>query len=142
MSFVIFLYIYYLMRKVYALLLLFPLMSLLVGAVWLPSHCPAVAKGQCPMMAKMDAGCRKAMMLRHRRGMGMEGMAAGKGKQEKKGGSCCMDCPIFYLVTFNPLIRIELKRTSIKTVYTVMSDNNLSDYYKQHWKPPCMGLLS
>jgi hypothetical protein len=26
--------------------------------------------------------------------------------------------------------------------YTVMSDNNLSDYFQQHWKPPCDSFLS
>jgi hypothetical protein len=26
--------------------------------------------------------------------------------------------------------------------YTVMSDNNLSDYFQQHWKPPCGPFLS
>jgi hypothetical protein len=145
-------YIYIAMRRLYAVILLFPLMAFFAEAVKLPSqcpkmaraNCPAIAKTQCPMMGKMNHQCMMAMMKRH----GMEtapkgnaaiGQAAGsqEGKDTRKDGGCSVDCPVFSLATFKPLIRFELMRLSIKTEYTVMSDNNLSDYYKQHWKPPC-----
>ena len=126
------------MRKLYAILLLLPLIAFFVGAVRLPIACPMLAKAKCPMMGKMDHRCMMAMRMRHKMDMRIKGRATGNGqsKGSKHDAGCCMDCPVFCVVTFKPLIRFELGQTKIKKEYIVVSDNTLSDYYARHWKPP------
>jgi len=134
------------MRKWYAVILFFPLMSLMAGAVWLPSHCPMAVKTQCPkaastqcpMMARMDHKTMMAMMLRHK----LEAeKKAGHSHPEQKNGDkkeCggCIDCPVFYMVTFKPVIRFECLKATNTQEYTIMPGDNLSDYSFQKWKPP------
>jgi len=111
------------MRKLYAVILLFPLMVLLAGTMWLSS--------QCTTMARMHDKCK------------MAARTCGKSEPKGKPGcASCVDCPLCCLVTFKPVFRLEFTRQVTLIDYTVMSDNNLSDYSQQHWKPPNRSFLS
>jgi hypothetical protein len=127
------------MRRLYAAILLLPLFALLFGAIRVPEICPKAKESQCPVMAKMHSKCRMAMATQKC------SRSAQKGKNEEKGKSgCtyCIDCPLCCLVTFKPIFQWEFTRQVTIIDYTVMSDNNLSDYSQQHWKPPDPSFLS
>ena len=117
------------MRKLSAILLLFPVAVLFVGAVRLGSICMTRPATQ---YAKMDSSCAAD-------GCGACHKANDQPKEKK---SCCLECPICALVTFSPEFRLEVVRTEKTTEYAVMPDNPLSDYFHQHWKPPSPSFLS
>jgi len=138
------------MRKLYAIILLIPVLALFAGSVTLASSCAKMAAGsECGAVGKAPEKCM--MAASHQ---GCEGRVDGcgqkchkgqTGKNEQKGkdsGSCCIDCPLCCLVTFKPFFRWDVTRQVTMIDYTVMSDNNLSDYFQQHWKPPCGSALS
>jgi hypothetical protein len=123
-------------------------MALFAEVVTAASYC---AKGlDCGAMGKMQQG--KCMMAaRHQAcsrcadGCGQKCKKGPTGKDDQKGkdgGSCCMDCPLCCLVTFKPFFQLDITRQVTIIDYTVMPDNNLSDYFQQHWKPPNVSLLS
>jgi hypothetical protein len=136
------------MRKVYAIILLIPVLTLFAGSVTLASSCAKMAAG-CEEMATalpksaMTAphqGCKRCM---DGGGQKCHKGQTGKGEQKNKGGgSCCMDCPLCCLVTFKSFFRWDVARQATIIDYTVMSDHNLSDYFQQHWKPPNGSFLS
>jgi len=137
------------MRRVSAIILLIPVMALFVGAVTAVSYCAKVVGSDCGGMGKMQGECM--MAARHQACDGRIdrcGQKCNKGhtsKDEQKGkdgGGYCVDCPLCYLVTFKPFFRWDVTRQVTMIDYTVMSDNNLSDYFQQHWKPPCGSILS
>ena len=123
------------MRHLYALILLIPVLTLFTGSVTLASSCAkwaaaTVSHQEC----REHAGCC---------GQKCNKEQTDKSQQKgKDGGSCCMDCPLCCLVTFKPFFRWEMARQVTIIDYTVMSDNNLSDYFQQHWKPPNGSSLS
>ena len=136
------------MRKVYVVILLIPVLTLFAGSVTLASTCAKMAAGceqmataaQKCAMASSHQGCKRCMD-----GGGQKCHKGQTGKGEKKnkdGGGCCMDCPLCCLVTFKPFFRWEMAQEVTMIDYTVMSDHNLSDYFQQHWKPPCGSSLS
>jgi hypothetical protein len=139
-------YIWCLMRKMYAVILLIPVLTLFAGSVTLASSCAKMACGG------MDKAPEKCMIATSHQGCG--GRVDGcrqkchegqKGKSEQKGKACdasCVDCPLCSLVTFKPFFQWEMARQVTMIDYTVMSDNNLSDYFQQHWKPPNGSFLS
>jgi hypothetical protein len=109
------------------MILLIPVLTLFAGSVTLASSCAKMAAGA------VCSGC------------GHQCSKGKAGKSEQKGndsGGCCMDCPLCCLVTFKPFFRLEINRRVIIIDYTVMSDNNLSDYFQRHWKPPNGAFLS
>jgi hypothetical protein len=121
------------MRKVYAIILLIPVLTLFAGSVTLASSCAKMA-------ASPHQGCKRCMAGG---GQKCHKRQAGNGEQKNKdGGSCCMDCPLCCLVTFKPFFRWDVARQATIIDYTVMSDHNLSDYFQQHWKPPNGSFLS
>ena len=134
------------MRRVYAILLLIPVLTLFTGSVTLASTCAKMAAGiECGGAVKAQGSCMKTASHKKCDGCGQKCHKRQAGKDEQKGkddGGCCMDCPLCYLVTFRPFFRLEITRQVIFIDYTVMSDNNLSDYFQQHWKPPDASFLS
>jgi hypothetical protein len=138
------------MRKVFALILLIPVLTLFTGSVTLASSCAKMAAGsEC---VGMDKAPEKCMMAASHQGCGSQMDGCGqkcnkgqRGKSEQKGKdskNCCVDCPLCSLVTFKPFFRWDVTQQITMIDYTVMSDNNLSDYFQQHWKPPCGSFLS
>jgi hypothetical protein len=126
----VFYYIWHVMRRVYAMILLIPVLTLFAGSVTLASSC---AKMAVAASHKECAGC----------GQKCHSKQPGKCEQkEKDGGGYCIDCPLCCLVTFKPFFRLEFTRQVITIDYTVMSDNNLGDYFQRHWKPPDRPFLS
>jgi hypothetical protein len=137
------------MRKLYAVILLIPVLTLFAGSVTLASSCAKIAAAECGAMGKAPENCMMASSHQ-----GCEGRVDGygqkchkcqTGKDEQKGkGSknCCVDCPLCSLVTFKPFFRWDVTRQVTMIDYTVMSDNNLSDYFQPLWKPPCGSFLS
>jgi hypothetical protein len=132
------------------MILLIPVLALFTGSVTLTSSCAKMtAAGECGGTSRPPGKCMLAAS--HRGCSGQVGSCghkcnkghAGKGEQKgMDGGECCMDCPLCYLVTFQPFFQLEDTRQVTMIDYTVMSDNNLSDYFQQHWKPPKVFLLS
>ena len=116
----------------------------------LASSCAKMTAGAgCDGMGKAPEKCM--MAVRHqacngcidRCGQKCHKGQKGKDEQkEKEGSGCCVDCPMCCLVTFKPFFRWEITRQVTIIDYTVMPDNNLSDYFQQHWKPPNVFLLS
>jgi hypothetical protein len=138
------------MRKLYAVILLIPVLTLFTGSVTLASSCAKwAAAAECGGMGKAPEKC---MIAVSHQGCGEHAGCCGqkcnkeqtdKSQQKgKDGGGCCMDCPLCCLVTFKPFFRWEIARQVTIIDYTVMSDHNLSDYFQQHWKPPNGSSLS
>lgn len=131
----IFYYLWRVMKRLYAIILLIPVLTLFAGSVTLASSCAkmAAAAQKCTMSSPHQ-GCKRCM-----------DRVGQKSRKEQKGkdhASCCVDCPLCCLVTFKPFFRLEIARRVMMIDYTVMSDNNLSDYFQPHWKPPCGSFLS
>jgi hypothetical protein len=123
------------MRQLYALILLIPVLTLFTGSVTLASSC---AKWAAATVSHQGCGEHAGCC-----GQKCNKEQTDKSQQKgKDGGSCCMDCPLCCLVTFKPFFRWEMARQVTIIDYTVMSDNNLSDYFQQHWKPPNDSSLS
>jgi hypothetical protein len=123
------------MKRLYAVILLIPMLALLVGAVRLPAVCGKAKEANCSSMGKATGHCRMAMKTK----------TCHKGQSRKnkdESGSCYVDCPLCCLATFSPFIRFEIGAPAAKIMYTVMRENILSDYFKRHWKPPATGSLS
>jgi hypothetical protein len=122
-------------------------MALFAEVVTAASYC---AKGlDCSVTAKMPQGkcttaARHQACSRYADGCGQckKGPAGKDDQKGRDGGSCCVDCPLCCLVTFKPFFRLEVTPQVTIIDYTVMRDNNLSDYFQQHWKPPNTFLLS
>ena len=113
------------MRKWSAMILLVPVLLLFVEWLKAPSVC-ASGCGQVVVKQACHHACGGACKKTQKR-------------KEKKSGDCattCLDCPICALVTFNPFIRFEVSRPESFMDYAVMPDNNLTDYFQRHWKPP------
>lgn len=129
------------MKKVYAIILLIPVLTLFAGSVTLASSCAKMAAtAECGGMAPLHQGCKRCM---DGGGQKCHKGQTGKGEQNGKDrGSCCVDCPLCCLVTLKPFFLWETARQVTMIDYTVMSDNNLSDYFQPHWKPPCGSFLS
>ena len=131
------------------MILLIPVLTLFAGSATLASSCAKMAAAECGAMGKAPENC---MMAVSHQGCGgrVDGCGqkchkgqTGKGEQKgKDGGGCCVDCPLCCLVTFKPFFRWEVTPQVTMIDYTVMSDNNLSDYFQQHWKPPNGSFLS
>jgi hypothetical protein len=139
------------------MILLIPVLTLFTGSVTLASTCAKMAAGaECGVMCNARAksmmatphygwdnqadGCSKrAGGCGHRCNKGQTGKGGQKGKD---GCASCADCPLCCLVTFKPFFQWEVNRQITIIDYTVMSDNNLSDYFQQHWKPPNGSFLS
>jgi hypothetical protein len=142
-----FCYLYSAMRRMYAIILLIPVMALFAEVVTAASWCAKVS--DCGAMAKTQEKCTVA--ARHQTccgtadGCGQKCKKGPTGKDDQKGkdcGSCCVDCPMCCLVTFKPVFRLEITPQVTIIDYTVMPDNNLSDYFQRHWKPPNAFFLS
>jgi hypothetical protein len=138
------------MKKVFAIILLIPVLTLFAGSVTLASSCAKMAAAaECGGISKAPQKCTMTSTHQEcKRCMDGGGQKSnkgqtGKGEQNgKNGGSCCVDCPLCCLVTFKPFFRWEIARQVTMIDYTVMSDNNLGDYFQPHWKPPCGSFLS
>ncbi|TDW99119.1 hypothetical protein EDB95_0127 [Dinghuibacter silviterrae] len=58
-------------------------------------------------------------------------------KDKKKAeASACVDCPLCSLVTFQPFFHFTYLTLPDRIAYQVMPVSGLSDYFRQHWKPP------
>jgi hypothetical protein len=122
--------------------LLIPVLTLFAGSVTLASSCAKMA-AECGEMATATQKCVMAGTHQGcKRCIDGGGQKDNKEQKSRNGGSCCVDCPLCSLVTFKPFFRWEIAREVTIIDYTVMSDNNLSDYFQQHWKPPCGSFLS
>jgi hypothetical protein len=147
------------MRRVYAIILLIPVMAMFAGMVTAASYCARVAGPGCSMMGKMQDQCMAAAapqgcegrvngcgQCSHQGHQGHQGKHQGQqGKSEQKGkdgGGCCIDCPLCSVVTFKSFFRLEVAWQVTIIDYTVMPSNNLSDYFQQHWKPPNVSPIS
>jgi hypothetical protein len=142
-------YLYAIMKRVYAIILLIPVLILFMGSVTLASSCAKMAAGRCGETIKSPDRCMMAMSHQGcggkvgECGQKCHGKKTGKSEQKgKDGSSCCLDCPLCCLVTFKPVFRWDISRQVTVIDYIVMSDNNLSDYFQQHWKPPNGSFLS
>jgi hypothetical protein len=113
----------------YAILLLIPVLTLFAGWVTMASGCEKMTVAEHPGCHECAQTCHKASTGKRR-------------EKNKDAGACCMDCPLCCLVTIKPFFQLETAPQVTTIEYTVMSDNNLSDYFQQHWKPPCTSLLS
>jgi hypothetical protein len=114
------------------MILLIPVLTLFMGSVTIASVCTKCVEVKCTRAA-VHQGC----------GHGCLKGQSGKGERKgKDSGGCCVDCPLCCLVTFKPFYRWEIARQVTIIDYTVISDNNLSDYFQQHWKPPNGSFLS
>ena len=131
------------------MILLIPVLALFTGSARLASICTKMACGtEYREVAKapkknvgsvVHCGCKAKA--------GGCGQTCHKGQKEKEGkgkdgGGSCVDCPLCCLVTLKPFFRWEMNREVTIIDYAVMSDNNLSDYFKTHWKPPSAPLIS
>jgi hypothetical protein len=144
------------MRRVYAIILLIPVLAMFAGAVTAASYCARVVGLDCSAMGNVQEKCMTAASPQgceepvdgcgQKCHQGQRGKHQGqKGKSEQKGkdgGGCCIDCPLCSLVTFKSLFRLEVAWQVTVIDYTVMPDNNLSDYFQQHWKPPNVSPIS
>jgi hypothetical protein len=151
------------MRRVYAIILLIPVMAMFAGVVTAASYCARVMGSDCSVMGKMRDQCitvaspqgcqgrvdgcgQKCHQKQQGKHQGQRSKHQGQqGKNEQKGkdgGGCCIDCPLCSLVTFKSFFRFEVTREVTIIDYMVMPDNNLSDYFQQHWKPPNVSLIS
>jgi len=144
------------MRRVYAIILLIPVMAMFAGVVTAASYCARVVGSECGAMGKMQETCMTAASPQGCEGrvdgcgqnchQGQQGNhQAQQGKNEQKGkdgAGCCIDCPLCSLVTFKSFFRLEVTREVTIIDYMVMPDNNLSDYFQQHWKPPSVFPIS
>lgn len=121
------------------MILLIPVAALFMGAVTVASYCANMAGAEC---GGKDKAPDKCMTAASHQGCGGCGQTCSKGetgksRQRTKGGpGCCVDCPLCYLVTIKPFFKWESARQVTLIEYTVMADNNLSDYFQRHWKPP------
>lgn len=137
------------MRKLSAMILLFPVAVLFIGTVRLGSICPAQPAASC---AKMETGGAAVGVCGKADGCCATGRcdAAGTGgchrtnhqPKQKDGCTSCLECPLCALVTFSPEFRLEVVRHEKTTEYAVMPDNPLSDYFQRHWKPPDPSLFT
>ena len=137
------------MRRVYAIILLIPVLAMFASVVTAASYCVRVVGSDCSAMGNVQDKCVTAASPQS-----CEGRVDGcgqcchhgqKGKSEQKGkdgGGCCIDCPLCSLVTFKSLFRLEVAWQVTIIDYTVMPNNNLSDYFQQHWKPPSVFPIS
>jgi hypothetical protein len=129
------------------MILLIPVLTLFTGSVTLASNCAKMATGaECSAMGKAPEKCMTAVSHPECK---MQGDGSGQkctkcnkgqtGKDDQKGregAGCCADCPMCCLVTFKPFFRFDVTRQVTIIDYTVMPNNNLSDYFQQQWKPP------
>ena len=112
-------------QKICAILLLVPLAALSLEWARVSSYCSPSVSPECNVAAKMDGChtcCKKA-----------------ENPKEKKTSGCsdnCLDCPMCYVATFQPLCRFDVMVLPEKEEYAVMPKTQLPDYYRQHWKPP------
>jgi hypothetical protein len=138
------------MRRVYAMILLIPVLTLFAGSVTLASSCAKMPAGmECGRIDKakgkwiMDASHETCGGRSGRCGQQCHKEQKGKNeKKEKDDSGYCIDCPLCCLVTFSSFFRWEFSREVTTIDYTVMSDNNLSDYFQRHWKPPAGSFLT
>jgi hypothetical protein len=151
------------MRRVYVIILLIPVLAMFAGVVTAASYCSRVAGSDCGAMGKMQDQCMAAaatqgcegrvdgcgecchqgQQSKHQVQKGKHQGQQGKNEQKGKDGpGCCIDCPLCTVVTFKSFFRLEVAWQVTIIDYTVMPNNNLSDYFQQHWKPPNVSLLS
>jgi hypothetical protein len=146
------------MRRVYAIILLIPVMAMFAGVVTAASYCARVVGSDCSVMGKMQEKCVTAAspqccerrvngcgQNRHQEQKGKHQGPQSKNEQKGKdcGGGCCIDCPLCSVVTFKSFFRLGATTRQVTIIdYTVIPNNNLSDYFQQHWKPPNVSLLS
>jgi hypothetical protein len=120
-------YLYLVMRRMYAIILMIPVLILFGGM--------AGGRGKC-LKAASHQGCNGCARTCDK------AKTDKSGRKDKDAGGCCVDCPLCYLVTIKPSFKWESARQVTTIEYTVMSDNNLCDYFQRHWKPPCTALFS
>ena len=121
------------MKRVYAFILLIPMLAFMAESMRLPSECGEAGKARKANCGKMHDNCKEAVKTRHQE-------KPLKNKDESR--SCWMGCPLCRLVTFKPFIRFEFDKPAARMEYIVMRENILSEYFKRHWKPPAPCFLS
>jgi hypothetical protein len=101
-----------------------------------PALCERVSSGkgevaQCGTMAAQQAShsCCKSP-------------AQGKEHKNRGCGVVCFDCPLCYLVTFQPFFQFEILSLPDKKDYAMMPVDHLSDYFRRNWKPPNLSFQS
>ena len=57
-------------------------------------------------------------------------------KDDTKQNTNCMDCPLFSIVMHESFKNYPTYIQAQDNIYPALKANNLSDYYRQHWKPP------
>jgi hypothetical protein len=134
------------MKSLNAMILLVPVIALFFEVIGAASNCRQLAAGgECAGMGKIQEKCIRAGSHQACAGCGQSCNKEHPGKNKKKerdSGGCCIDCPLCLLVTVKPFFRLEVTRQSVVSEYSVMPDNNLSDYFQKHWKPPNASLFS
>ena len=67
-------------------------------------------------------------------------MVARMMKHDQKRGDYdrkdCPDCPLFAVTTFKEIFVLVICKPFLESEYSVMLNNNLSDYHSAQWKPP------
>jgi hypothetical protein len=112
-------------KRVSAVISLFAFTTLFIEVAKLPSACVEQSESKCAMM-KMHPNCK---MLAER--MKTQGQ-----KKNKCNSNTCSNCPLFAVATLKGIIALVPPKPFIQLEYPVMLNNNLADYYSQHWKPP------
>jgi hypothetical protein len=129
------------MRKLSALLLLVPVTILFVGAVNLSSYC-TLSANKAGVKVEQPACCSGEDHCTRPADACQKDKDHSGSKDSKDGRTCCFDCPLCALVTANPFFRWDAVQPVTMLEYAVMSDNPLSDYVGQHWKPPGFSTFS
>jgi hypothetical protein len=106
------------MRRICAILLLVPLTALFLEWVRVPSICEGSVAGVCRVKHESKDCCHH------------------KDAQKRGCETTCIDCPLCYLVTFQPFCRFEYLSTPVRIDYTMLRVDRLPEYFRQPWKPP------
>ena len=129
------------MRKISAVILLLSLWSLLVEWVATPSYCFQQATSNCrrSVTSSLHGECTGAISKHsdpcHTCCKQTSKLPDSKGKQPQSE-SGCIDCPLYYVMTFQPFCGFDYFHLIDKAQYRMMLVARLSDHPRQHWKPP------
>ena len=115
------------MNRISALILLLAFAAFFIEAVKLPTNCEKQSESKCTMTMKIHSTCKMMAEMVKKHSPQQKG---------KDNPTKCSVCPLFTAVTFKGAISYSFQKITQQTEYSVMLNNNLSDYYSQQWKPP------
>ncbi len=112
------------MTRIYAIILLTALGILNIEAVEVSLRCKEACTNPCTGQANPNSTCKKDSK-KHK-------PAERKSSPNEKS---CLDCPLCYVFTYQACADMMFT-TMERMKHAFVHNNNLSDYYCQHWKPP------